>query len=653
MLRKSRRSPDKLPQYTETWYVTIRQLRVWITPPDEDPWRPFIVLIPNLDKGVLQLLEPSPDYPTSEQLLALLWRAMKEPPKGTKLKPHRPTRIQFEDAALAEALRPELEKLDIDAQQSPPLEGVDEIIADLEVSMRGGQDNPDLLSVKDVTPELVGGFFAAAADFYRAAPWVYLTDQHTLAVRVSPERQPRFVQVMGNAGIEYGLAMYRRWEDVERVYGFVDDPLETLAPEGGNSCFFGDVSQVPFADLEAIEQYGWEIADKQAYPIPVIFPRDGEVRRPSAADLWWYEATFRAIPIFVRDHLQPDSQGEAAGPFNYRPLETTFSVATHAGETEVHIKYPAGTLPTETRPAQMMFDWPDEDEDEDEKWPQFDRRAMEGSMASFGTGFEDEDLNEAQELMYQAWDERNPAKRIILAHEALSISPDCADAYVLLAEEEADTVGRALEYYQKGVEAGERALGEAYFEENEGYFWGLLETRPYMRARQGLANTLSELGRNEEAISHYRDILRLNPGDNQGVRYTLLNLLLTLGRDAEAQTLIEQYEDDAMAEWVYTRALLTFRAEGPSENAESILQEARKTNSHVPVYLTGRKRIPNRLPPYITWGGEDEASTYAASYLSIWRRTPGAIDWLQSHLKPSPTARRKSKRARRRRARRE
>jgi hypothetical protein len=56
---------------------------------------------------------------------------------------------------------------------------------------------------------------------------------------------------------------------------------------------------------------------------------------------------------------------------------------------------------------------------------------------------EDEDrdpqLKKAQDLMYQAWEESNPARRIVLAHRALEISPDCADAYVLLAEEEAGT----------------------------------------------------------------------------------------------------------------------------------------------------------------------------------------------------------------------
>jgi Tetratricopeptide repeat len=40
-----------------------------------------------------------------------------------------------------------------------------------------------------------------------------------------------------------------------------------------------------------------------------------------------------------------------------------------------------------------------------------------------------------------------------------------------------------------------------------------------MRARAGLAATLDALGDVEAAIGHYRDMLRLNPGDNQGIRY--------------------------------------------------------------------------------------------------------------------------------------
>jgi hypothetical protein len=65
---------------------------------------------------------------------------------------------------------------------------------------------------------------------------------------------------------------------------------------------------------------------------------------------------------------------------------------------------------------------------------------------------------------------------------ALGISPLCADAYVLLAEE-AQSIEEARDLYAKGVEAGELALGPQGFEEYAGHFWDFLETRPYMRAR--------------------------------------------------------------------------------------------------------------------------------------------------------------------------
>src|SRR3546814_19715015 len=71
----------------------------------------------------------------------------------------------------------------------------------------------------------------------------------------------------------------------------------------------------------------------------------------------------------------------------------------------------------------------------------------------------------------------------------------------------------ALALYRQGVEAGERALGDE-FEGLSGHFWGFLQTRPYMRARAGLAITLWRLGDQQAAIDHYRAMLILNPNDN-------------------------------------------------------------------------------------------------------------------------------------------
>ncbi|HEX9923330.1 MAG TPA: hypothetical protein VGD99_11775 [Anaerolineae bacterium] len=634
--RKTNRSPDKLPQLPETWHVAIHQLRIWVTPPDEAPSRPFIVMVLNLTLGLFQKAQLVSDQPQPDEIRSILQEAMQSPDDEAQ-KPHRPEVIQIEEATLATALTPDMADIEITVEHEPRPEGVGDIIEDMENHMRGGPPLPGLLSVKGVTPDLVGGLFAAAAEFYRAAPWIHLSDQDSLSLRVASEPQPRFAVVMGNAGVEYGLTMYRQWADYARLFSFADDPLELLPPDGGHSCFFDEISRMPFDDLAAIQRYSWDVAGEQAYPIPIVYTRAGGAERPGRADLIWYEAALRAVPIFVRDHLPSDR------PDADRPLKVTLSVPTHAGQVEVELTYPAGTLPAATRPV-GMGDWPnldDNDEDEDDL-PAFDRRAMEGVMAMFGSGFDNPDLDEAQTLMYEAWEETNPARRLILAHEALSISPDCTDAYVLLAEEEADTVGRALEYYQQGVAAGERALGQDYFEENVGYFWGLMETRPYMRARQGLANTLWELDRKDEAAAHFQDMLRLNPGDNQGIRYSLLNLLLSTKQDAGAQALLDEY-DDGMAEWLYTRALLTFRQEGAGPSANAALKEALRMNKHVPAYLTGRKRVPNRLPPYVGFGDDNEAAVYASGYLPHWRRTPGAIDWLKKHLAPTRASGQKSK----------
>src|SRR5258708_15671314 len=106
-----------------------------------------------------------------------------------------------------------------------------------------------------------------------------------------------------------------------------------------------------------------------------------------------------------------------------------------------------------------------------------------------------------------------------------------------------------------------------------------------MHARRGLAHALWIVGRRAEAVQHLQDMLRLNPEDNQGVRYTLAGFLLFLDRDAELTTLLEQYPEEGSAAWAYTKALLSFRQTGDNIKARQVLKQARKTNKHVPVHL--------------------------------------------------------------------
>lgn len=236
----------------------------------------------------------------------------------------------------------------------------------------------------------------------------------------------------------------------------------------------------------------------------------------------------------------------------------------------------------------------------------------------------------AQDIMYEAWEAESKKERIKLAKEALSISLDCADAYNLLAEEDAGTLEEAKDLYQKGVEAGRRGLGEKIFKEGGGNFWGYTQTRPYMCSRAGLMECLWELGEHDEAISHAREMLKLNRSDNQGIRYILIAYLAEIGRYDEIEKIMNKgvYKNDCVAEWLYTKALVMFVKEGDSENARKELKAALKRNKYAPEYLIGKKSIPKVLPDRITMGGEDEGFCYAWRYGKAWKKVPKAIDWL-------------------------
>lgn len=236
----------------------------------------------------------------------------------------------------------------------------------------------------------------------------------------------------------------------------------------------------------------------------------------------------------------------------------------------------------------------------------------------------------AQELIFQAIDAPDRQARKLIK-DALKLDPNCVDAYLLLGEM-ADSLPDAIAQFRKAVAAGERTLGSDLFETNRGHFWGLIETRPYMRAMQNLASSLWNYGEVDEAVQLYQEMLSLNPGDNQGARYPLLDALLLLRRHDEAAELIEQF-DDGMAHWAYNEALLLFRTEGRSENAIEALESALDINEFVPDYLLGYAPMPDPddMPDFISFGDESEAISYVFGAFPLWAATPGAQYWLNEY----------------------
>jgi hypothetical protein len=98
-------------------------------------------------------------------------------------------------------------------------------------------------------------------------------------------------------------------------------------------------------------------------------------------------------------------------------------------------------------------------------------------------------------------------------------------------------VKKATANLEKEERALKREEGDEIFVEERGHFWGIHETRSYMRARFTLVEALLKINTAlavSSALDHLLDMLGLCRGDNMGVRDVVPHLYLRLGRDQEA-----------------------------------------------------------------------------------------------------------------------
>ncbi|QDI90375.1 hypothetical protein EPH95_03600 [Salicibibacter halophilus] len=239
-------------------------------------------------------------------------------------------------------------------------------------------------------------------------------------------------------------------------------------------------------------------------------------------------------------------------------------------------------------------------------------------LITFGSSTQpSNDKEHAEELLNKAFNSGEAEERVRLANEALALYPNSPGAYVILAEE-SFSLREQNDLYFEGMINGEAELGYAFFENNRGQFWGLTETRPYMRAKQGYAETCELIGDSKLAIDQYREMLELNPIDNQGIRYLLLETLIDNEKYGVAKELIDEY-DEPTANMSYNRAYAEYMLNGWTKQAKKYLQEAINFNSHVPDYLLGKRKIPEASPGLIGLGEETEAIEYVQSYVELWQ----------------------------------
>jgi tetratricopeptide (TPR) repeat protein len=613
----------RLPRRSnDAWQGGLVRARTLIDVPDGGVRRPWAAVWVSHATGMInaQLIDGATDADHALQALIDL---------GLKFVRCRPARLEVADAALGARLAEALADPELTVSVRADLPAVDQVLRTMEEETSDRPPLPEALEAPGVTVERMRAFAEAARDFYEAAPWQHLSDEDLVHVEAPAVASGlRHFTVLGAAGTTFGLGFFARPRDFEALHTS-PDPAALLGRAGKWTVLYGPLDEMPFGDADLWEDERLPAAGPTAYPVAMWYGPGGQLRRPRAADLADLTAILRALGRTSEAEIDRG--------------RWTHEVPAHDGPVTVTLAIPELLTPLEAPPPRRAGP--------------ADRRAIERVTAEAqrflqGTLFESLEeanaalrerfsgplddlpstattpLEQAQDVMYQAFDARG-RRRIQLARKALELSADCADAYVMLAEESRGPE-LALTLYEQGVAAGERALGAEIFAQEAGHFWGIASTRPYMRARLGLARSLDDFDRRDEAIPHYRELLRLNPGDNQGVRYALLAALMLAGRDDETAALLAQFDDEPTALWRYGRALAVFRREGDSRAARECLRAALRSNRHVPQYVTGDDDWPDSPPDLYSPGSREEAAICDIELGEAWEATPGAIAWLRA-----------------------
>lgn len=159
---------------------------------------------------------------------------------------------------------------------------------------------------------------------------------------------------------------------------------------------------------------------------------------------------------------------------------------------------------------------------------------------------------------------------------------------------------RLFELQQK---AEKQLREQGYFRKASiGDFWGLIETRPYMRVCQTYVGTLLMNRKMRLAAKACESMLRLCKSDNLGIRYTLIHLYVYLEEEQAAHKLFGAYSGDWGTRFPLAMAVLSYK-QGKEEMAQKYLQMLLNNNKDTKKFFSayGTKKLgayASKMQPY-------------------------------------------------------
>ena len=223
-------------------------------------------------------------------------------------------------------------------------------------------------------------------------------------------------------------------------------------------------------------------------------------------------------------------------------------------------------------------------------------------------------LDDAYELLEKAENTKSKTQAIKYAKEAYDMCPNCFDAILFQCDLEENGIKR-MKLLDEGLEFEKNRLTkEKYFDkENIGHFYGIFETRPYIRGLVIKAEYLLQEGKLSQAKNICKEVLRLNENDNIGARYLLMALYATLEEENDMLKLYKKYPEEDL-EMIFPLFALYYKL-GNDKKAREYLNRINKCNSNFVKFFNGTIKESKKVEPgYYSRGDSSEIFMYLDRY---------------------------------------
>ena len=228
--------------------------------------------------------------------------------------------------------------------------------------------------------------------------------------------------------------------------------------------------------------------------------------------------------------------------------------------------------------------------------------------------YENTPLDDAYEILEEAQNAKTEKEAIKLAKKAYEKSRECFDAILFQCDLEENGIKR-MKLLDEGLEFEKNRLKkEKYFDkENIGHFYGIFETRPYIRGLVIKAEYLLEEGKLRQAESVCKEVLKLNKNDNIGARYLLMAIYATLEEENDMLKLYQKYPEESL-EMIFPLFALYYKL-GNDKKAKEYLNRVDKCNSNFVKFFKGTIKESKEVNlGYYSRGDSSEIFMYFGRY---------------------------------------